>query len=110
MAPGRHLYPDARPEYSLGIPQKASMYHSQLYNTVKVDHLSYSIESQGRALLEPPPAAPTPARVAGQEEFTTAGTTAISYTLSNMTLQIEVLGMASSVLDEIVAERISQVV
>jgi len=29
--------------------------------------------------------------------------------LSNMTLQIEVLGMASSVLDEIVAERISQV-
>jgi hypothetical protein len=48
MAPGRHLYPDARPEYSLGIPQKASMYHSQLYNTVKVDPLSYSIESQGR--------------------------------------------------------------
>ena len=46
MAPGRHLYPDARPEYSLGIPQKASMCHSQLYNTVKVDHLSYSIESQ----------------------------------------------------------------
>jgi hypothetical protein len=64
---------------------------------------------KGGALLEPAPAAPAPARVAGQEEFTTVGTTAISYTLSNMTLQIEVLGMASSILDEIVAERISQV-
>jgi hypothetical protein len=64
---------------------------------------------KGGALLEPPPAPPASPRVAGQEEFTTAGSTAISYTLSNMTLQIEVLGMASSVLDEIVAERISQV-
>ncbi len=33
----------------------------------------------------------------------------VAFTLSNMTMQIEVLGMASSILDEIVAERISQV-
>jgi hypothetical protein len=32
-----------------------------------------------------------------------------SYTLDNMTLQLEVLGMASSILDEVVAQRISQV-
>ena len=36
-----------------------------------------------------------------------AGT--VTYSLTNMTMQIEVLGMASSILDEIVAERISQV-
>jgi len=32
-----------------------------------------------------------------------------NYTLSEMTLQVEVLGMASSMLDEVVAQRISQV-
>jgi hypothetical protein len=32
-----------------------------------------------------------------------------TYTLSEMTLQVEVLGMASSMLDEVVAQRISQV-
>ena len=41
--------------------------------------------------------------------FTTVGGVAPSYTLSNMTMQIEVLGMASSILDEIIAERIGQV-
>ncbi len=38
---------------------------------------------------------------------TGAGTT--SYSLDNVTMQVEVLGMASSVLDEVVAQRISQV-
>ena len=37
------------------------------------------------------------------------GTGSVAFTLTNMTMQIEVLGMASSILDEIVAERISQV-
>ena len=32
-----------------------------------------------------------------------------SYTLDNITMQVEVLGMASSVLDEVVAQRVSQV-
>ena len=32
-----------------------------------------------------------------------------SYTMDNITMQVEVLGMASSVLDEVVAQRISQV-
>lgn len=36
-----------------------------------------------------------------------AGT--VSYTMDNITMQVEVLGMASSVLDEVVAQRISQV-
>jgi len=36
-----------------------------------------------------------------------AGTS--SYTMDNITMQVEVLGMASSVLDEVVAQRISQV-
>ena len=46
---------------------------------------------------------------AAQNSFTTPGTAAPSYTLTNMTMQIEVLGMASSILDEIIAERIGQV-
>ena len=46
---------------------------------------------------------------AGVDNFTTTGTASVSYTLSNMTMQIEVLGMASSILDEIIAERIGQV-
>ena len=37
------------------------------------------------------------------------GVGSVAYTLTNMTMQVEVLGMASSILDEIVAERISQV-
>ena len=45
----------------------------------------------------------------GATDVDDAGTGTVSYTLSNMTMQIEVLGMASSILDEIVAERISQV-
>ena len=36
-----------------------------------------------------------------------AGT--VSYSMDNITMQVEVLGMASSVLDEVVAQRISQV-
>lgn len=51
-------------------------------------------------------AATAPAAV---NSFTTVGNVAPSYTLSNMTMQIEVLGMASSILDEIIAERIGQV-
>lgn len=51
-------------------------------------------------------AATAPAAVA---DFTDAGGVAPSYTLTNMTMQIEVLGMASSILDEIIAERIGQV-
>lgn len=46
---------------------------------------------------------------AAQSSFTTNGLVAPSYTLTNMTMQIEVLGMASSILDEIIAERIGQV-
>lgn len=46
---------------------------------------------------------------AAQSSFTTPGLVAPSYTLTNMTMQIEVLGMASSILDEIIAERIGQV-
>ena len=38
---------------------------------------------------------------------TGAGTA--SYTMDNITMQVEVLGMASSVLDEVVAQRVSQV-
>lgn len=44
---------------------------------------------------------------AGGIAATGAGTA--SYTMDNITLQVEVLGMASSVLDEVVAQRISQV-
>ncbi len=45
---------------------------------------------------------------------TTGGIAAVgagtaSYTMDNITMQVEVLGMASSVLDEVVAQRISQV-
>jgi len=38
-----------------------------------------------------------------------AGAGTASYTMDNITMQVEVLGMASSVLDEVVAQRISQV-
>ena len=41
--------------------------------------------------------------------FETNGASAKTYSMSNMTMQIEVLGMASSILDEIIAERIGQV-
>ena len=37
------------------------------------------------------------------------GAGAQSYTMDNITMQVEVLGMASSVLDEVVAQRVSQV-
>jgi len=39
----------------------------------------------------------------------TSTTGTASYTMDNITMQVEVLGMASSVLDEVVAQRISQV-
>lgn len=51
----------------------------------------------------------TPAVGGSSNNVDVAGAGTVSYTLSNMTMQIEVLGMASSILDEIVAERISQV-
>jgi len=44
---------------------------------------------------------------AGGIAATSAGTP--SYTMDNITMQVEVLGMASSVLDEVVAQRVSQV-
>lgn len=43
----------------------------------------------------------------GIASVSTTGTS--SYTMDNITMQVEVLGMASSVLDEVVAQRISQV-
>lgn len=46
------------------------------------------------------------AGTAGIGAVSTSGTT--SYTMDNITMQVEVLGMASSVLDEVVAQRISQ--
>ena len=48
----------------------------------------------------------TTSKTGGICDTSTAGS---SYTLDNMTLQLEVLGMASSILDEVVAQRISQV-
>jgi hypothetical protein len=51
-------------------------------------------------------ALPTTSKTGGICETSSAGS---SYTLDNMTLQLEVLGMASSILDEVVAQRISQV-
>ena len=45
----------------------------------------------------------------GATDVDDAGAGSVAYTLTNMTMQVEVLGMASSILDEIVAERISQV-
>ena len=44
---------------------------------------------------------------AGGIAATSAGTP--SFTMDNITMQVEVLGMASSVLDEVVAQRVSQV-
>jgi hypothetical protein len=44
---------------------------------------------------------------AGIGSSSTTGTA--SYTMDNITMQVEVLGMASSVLDEVVAQRVSQV-
>lgn len=57
-------------------------------------------------------AASTPLALA--TNTTTGGIAAVgagtaSYTMDNITMQVEVLGMASSVLDEVVAQRISQV-
>jgi hypothetical protein len=49
---------------------------------------------------------PTTSKTGGFCATSSAGS---SYTLDNMTLQLEVLGMASSILDEVVAQRISQV-
>ena len=46
---------------------------------------------------------------AAVDNFETNGATAKTYSMTNMTMQIEVLGMASSILDEIIAERIGQV-
>lgn len=43
----------------------------------------------------------------GIASVSTTGTS--SYTMDNITMQVEVLGMASSVLDEVVAQRVSQV-
>ena len=63
------------------------------------DLLSGSVAATTAAATPPVPVA----------SFTNVGAAAPSYTLSNMTMQIEVLGMASSILDEIIAERIGQV-
>jgi len=49
---------------------------------------------------------PTTSKTGGICETSAVGS---SYTLDNMTMQVEVLGMASSMLDEVVAQRISQV-
>lgn len=48
----------------------------------------------------------TTSKTGGICETSTAGST---YSITNMTMQVEVLGMASSILDEVVAQRISQV-
>ena len=45
----------------------------------------------------------------GATDFTDDGTVACTYTLNNMSLECEVLGMATSVLDQIVEQRISSV-
>jgi hypothetical protein len=47
------------------------------------------------------------ANTTGIASVSTTGTA--SYTMDNITMQVEVLGMASSVLDEVVAQRVSQV-
>jgi hypothetical protein len=47
------------------------------------------------------------ANTAGIGSTSTTGTA--SYSMDNITMQVEVLGMASSVLDEVVAQRVSQV-
>jgi hypothetical protein len=52
-------------------------------------------------------ALPTNATSGGICATSTTGTA--SYTMDNITMQVEVLGMASSVLDEVVAQRVSQV-
>ena len=49
----------------------------------------------------------TTATTGGIAAVSTTGTP--SYSLDNITMQVEVLGMASSVLDEVVAQRVSQV-
>ena len=63
------------------------------------DLLSGSVAATADAATQP----------ANVPDFTDPGAVAPSYTLTNMTMQIEVLGMASSILDEIIAERIGQV-
>ena len=52
-------------------------------------------------------ALPTSATAGGICATSSTGTA--SYTMDNITMQVEVLGMASSVLDEVVAQRVSQV-
>jgi len=57
---------------------------------------------------------PSTALVLGNAASTTgicsvSTTGTASYTMDNITMQVEVLGMASSVLDEVVAQRVSQV-
>ena len=54
-----------------------------------------------------PLALATSTTATGIAQVATGGTP--SYSLDNITMQVEVLGMASSVLDEVVAQRISQV-
>jgi hypothetical protein len=49
------------------------------------------------------------AATATTEGIAAVGAGTASYTMDNITMQVEVLGMASSVLDEVVAQRISQV-
>jgi hypothetical protein len=45
----------------------------------------------------------------GATDFTDSGSVACTYTLNNLSLECEVLGMATSVLDQIVEQRISSV-
>lgn len=49
------------------------------------------------------------AATATTEGIAAVGAGTASYTMDNITMQVEVLGMASSVLDEVVAQRVSQV-
>jgi hypothetical protein len=50
-----------------------------------------------------------PANAANNTGIAKVGAGTASYTMDNITMQVEVLGMASSVLDEVVAQRVSQV-
>jgi hypothetical protein len=45
----------------------------------------------------------------GSTDFTDDGSSSTSYTLSNISMEVEVLGMASAVLDQLVEQRISAV-
>lgn len=61
------------------------------------------------SVIKGPSLSGTPAVGGSSNNVDVPGDGVVTYTLTNMTMQIEVLGMASSILDEIVAERISQV-